>query len=470
MVVGLKKFFISCLFLLVASALASVSGVHAATILIDSASKADDYGFSEPRDGSNDNVRGSDAVADARGGTSALVMQLSSTEQRATISWEPTSQLTKQGVLDLGTVSFDYFASATLIEEGADLSFKIRCGPSNTSITYSFPEGLTTGAWDSKTIDFDEAQFYKTINGVQRQQTLGAWVNDSDWCHGRALDRIRDLQIGAGANDNSIENTTEVYIDYPQFGGTGEDIYNFELGATDSLAFPPSAPEGLAAEAGDGFAVITFSEPNDNGYPITNYAWSTDGVTFETEPVDASTSITIEPLINGQTYSITLKAINEVGESDASDPVSVTPQASKILPAAPIIDSVITSNKQFVINFTQPPVTGESAVLDYKLKVVGFGDFSTEQTDSPITVTGAENDSTYVVSIAAENADGIGPDSDQVTVNMPPDSDGDGVLDPNDACPNDPTCTYLSVPTLPWPALLTLLGLVGWYGKRRLMS
>ena len=121
MVVGLKKFFISCLFLLVASALASVSGVHAATILIDSASKADDYGFSEPRDGSNDNVRGSDAVADARGGTSALVMQLSSTEQRATISWEPTSQLTKQGVLDLGTVSFDYFASATLIEEGLSL-------------------------------------------------------------------------------------------------------------------------------------------------------------------------------------------------------------------------------------------------------------------------------------------------------------------------------------------------------------
>ena len=159
-----------------------------------------------------------------------------------------------------------------------------------------------------------------------------------------------------------------------------------------------------------------------------------------------------------------------MGESDASDPVSVTPQASEILPAAPIIDSVITSNKQFVINFTQPPVTGESAVLDYKLKVVGFGVRPTEQTDSPITVTGAENDSTYVVSIAAENADGIGPDSDQVTVNMPPDSDGDGVLDPNDACPNDPTCTYLSVPTLPWPALLTLLGLVGWYGKRRLMS
>lgn len=469
MVVRLRKLFISWFVLLVACGLASVSSVRAATILIESASTADDYGFSEPRDGSNENVRGSDAEADARGGTSALVMQLSSDKQRATISWEPTGQLTKQGVLDLGTVSFDYFASASLLEEGADISLKIRCGSSNTSITHSFPEGLTAGAWYSKVIDLSTALFYKDINGAVRTQTLGAWVTDGDWCHGQVLDRIRDLQIGAGANDNPIANTTEVYIDYPQFGGTGEDIYNFELEATDSLAFPPSAPEGLAAEAGDGFAVITFSEPDDNGYPITNYAWSTDGITFETEPVDASTSITIEPLTNGQTYSITLKAINEVGDSDASDPVSVTPQASKILPAAPIIDSVITSNRQFVINFTQPPVTGESAVLDYKLKVVGFGDFPTEQTDSPITVTGAENDSTYVVSIAAENEDGIGPDSDLVTVNMPPDSDGDGVLDPDDACPNDPTCTYLSVPTLPWPALLTLLGLVGWYGKRRLM-
>ena len=58
---------------------------------------------------------------------------------------------------------------------------------------------------------------------------------------------------------------------------------------------------------------------------------------------------------------------------------------------------------------------------------------------------------------------------DPVIIAFKIDTDGDGVPDLDDACPNDPTCTSLPVPTLPWPALLILLGLVGWYGKRRLM-
>ena len=215
--------------------------------------------------------------------------------------------------------------------------------------------------------------------------------------------------------------------------------------------------------------VIISRNGSDNGAPITNYSWSSDGTTFTPlDPEDASTSITISPLTNNQNYSITLKAINSEGSSGASDPVSVTPLASEILPAAPEITSVEPGYEQFKINFTQPPITGEGAVIDYRLYVEGIGEYSTGQTQSPITVTGAQNGATYEVSIAAENDDGIGPDSNQVTVTVPPDTDDDGVQDPNDPCPNDPTCTYLSVPTLPWPALLTLLGLIGGLGYRRL--
>jgi hypothetical protein len=136
-----------------------------------------------------------------------------------------------------------------------------------------------------------------------------------------------------------------------------------------------------------------------------------------------------------------------------------------------VITSVEPGNEQFTINFTQPSVSNESDITQYLLRVEGIKDpIPTSQTESPLTVTGATNGTTYTVSIVAKNADGVGPDSNQSTVTLPPDTDGDGVPDSEDACPTDPTCTALPVPVLPWPALLMLLGLLGWYGKRRLVS
>lgn len=88
----------------------------------------------------------------------------------------------------------------------------------------------------------------------------------------------------------------------------------------------PDAPTGLSATAGNGEASISFTPGSDGGSAITNYMYSTDGITYTAlSPADTSSQITITGLTNGITYSITLKAVNAIGDSVASASVSVTP-------------------------------------------------------------------------------------------------------------------------------------------------
>lgn len=463
MAVRLTKLFTSCFVVLVASALALVNIAHAATIVIDE-NNVRESPFREPLDTSSRNVEGSDAVNDDRGGTSALVLRLSAEKEKATVEYTVGSSVqTLEDVVALGKVSFDIYSDIDL--SGSALggaAFKVKCGGTAVSAEIPYPAALS---WETIEIDLATATFSKGAVG----QTLEEWKNDSSWCAG--FSRVQTFQVGIGSAGKPPPSDYNVYLDYFQFG-TGADVYNFELANGTDVIGVPDAPTNLSAEAGDGFAVITFEQPegSDNGAEITNYSWSGGGVTDRAlDPADKSTSIMIPELTNGITYSITLKAINSEGASDASGAVDVTPQATEVLPAAPVITSVEPGNQQFKINFTQPSVTNESDIAEYLLRVEGIDDpIPTSQTESPLTVPGATNGATYEVSIAAKNDDGVGPDSNQVTVTLPPDTDGDGVPDPNDPCPNDPTCASLPVPTLPWPALLTLLSLVGWLGYRRL--
>lgn len=87
---------------------------------------------------------------------------------------------------------------------------------------------------------------------------------------------------------------------------------------------PPDPPIGLSATPGNGFITISFTAGSDNGSPITDYLYSTDGITFNS--TGSSTSpITIAGLTNGVSYTIELKAVNAGGSSIASASVSETP-------------------------------------------------------------------------------------------------------------------------------------------------
>ena len=82
-----------------------------------------------------------------------------------------------------------------------------------------------------------------------------------------------------------------------------------------SGAAPPDAPTITGITPGDQSASIAFAAGADNGSAITNYEYSLSGGADWTARVPASTSspLTLDGLINGQTYMISLRAVNDEG-------------------------------------------------------------------------------------------------------------------------------------------------------------
>jgi hypothetical protein len=126
----------------------------------------------------------------------------------------------------------------------------------------------------------------------------------------------------------SFSGTTKV-------GGSRTIVWTADDGITTASAVstivytaPPGAPVGVSAGAGDGQASVSFEAPASNGgAQVTSYTVTSSpgGLTA----AGAGSPITVTGLVNGTTYTFTVKATNSAGigpTSAASNPV--TPFAS----------------------------------------------------------------------------------------------------------------------------------------------
>jgi hypothetical protein len=149
----------------------------------------------------------------------------------------------------------------------------------------------------------------------------------------------------------------------------------------------PDAPTSLVATPSDSQVSIAFTQGSDGGSDITNYQYSIDGITFTPfSPADTSSPVVITGLTNGTSYSIELKAVNIVGESVASDPVSATPG----IPPSPPTSLVATpGSAQVSVAFT-PGSSGTGTITNYQYSTdngTTFIEFSPADAASPVLIT-----------------------------------------------------------------------------------
>lgn len=111
------------------------------------------------------------------------------------------------------------------------------------------------------------------------------------------------------------------------YSPSSDSVRSFEYLAAATV---PGAPTVTSVTGGAGNVSVAFTPPNRNGgAAITNYQYSTDGSTYTAlSPAQTSSPATISGLEFGQTYSITLKAVNSVGASSASNSVSGGPTSA----------------------------------------------------------------------------------------------------------------------------------------------
>ena len=179
----------------------------------------------------------------------------------------------------------------------------------------------------------------------------------------------------------------------------------------------PDAPTIDSIAPGNAQATVSFTSGANNGSPITNYQHSLDGFVYTAlSPANPVSPITITGLTNGTDYFISLIAVNALGESVASNRVSVIVVAA---PDGPTIDSIAAGDGQAVITFT-PGADNGSPITFYTAYCIGATRAGGASTTSPITVSGLTSGEAYVCLVTATNDIGHSPISEASGVSVTP--------------------------------------------------
>jgi Fibronectin type III domain len=192
--------------------------------------------------------------------------------------------------------------------------------------------------------------------------------------------------------------------------GTGAPSNSYS--ATPSTV--PNPPTSLSATTGNTEATISFTAGSNGGSAITDYLYSTNGVTYVSSG-DSTSPITITGLTNGVTYNITLKAVNANGNSIASIAVSVTPN-NVVVPLAPVLTGIsFKTTDSMTITFTQ--ASNGITITNYKYSLNGgpFFPLSPVDTSSPVTINGLASNTSYDIRLRAVSAVGDGDVSNTLT-------------------------------------------------------
>lgn len=160
--------------------------------------------------------------------------------------------------------------------------------------------------------------------------------------------------------------------------------------------------------------VVYFTPPSIPGGTISNYEYSLNGVTYVSGNTTAS-PITISNTTNEVEYSVTVRAINQVGASLPSN--EALGLSGK--PAAPSITDVVADTvrgNRLNVFFDPPLSDGGSQITNYHYSINGGASFVSAETDaSPIYISGLTNGQVYSIALKAQNATYLGIASQTVS-------------------------------------------------------
>jgi fibronectin type 3 domain-containing protein len=206
-------------------------------------------------------------------------------------------------------------------------------------------------------------------------------------------------------NDTSVLNDVIYTYTVSATNNIGEGALSSSWATTKTV---PTAPHGLQSNEGDGYVLLTWSAPSDDGgLNIIGYNIYRDSVLIDTVTGNQlywnDTTV-----VNGVTYTYKVSANNSLGESLFSSEVDGTPMAK---PSAPLNLQVEDGDGYVYLTWSVPVDDGGSAVVEYHIYRNGALLDTVSTGQLWFNDTKVVNGVTYTYSISANNDAGEGPES-----------------------------------------------------------
>jgi hypothetical protein len=194
---------------------------------------------------------------------------------------------------------------------------------------------------------------------------------------------------------------------------------------------PPDAPTDLAGTAGDGSIDLTWTAPFDGGSPITSYNVKYDVVGGKNETIVDTRSnkslYSLTGLTNGQTYVLSVSAVNAIGEGVYSTTTEVGLDSIDVgLPPSAPANLSATGGQNKVPLTWDAAVEKGSAVTDYivayrvKNSGLDYTEISTKSTKTVYSVLDLADATIYEFIVYAVSDAGNSVASDAVSATTLP--------------------------------------------------
>lgn len=240
------------------------------------------------------------------------------------------------------------------------------------------------------------------------------------------LTLLSTVDTSTSYQDSTTVNGTTYHFAVAARNDLGEGPRSAFASATPTGA--PPAPAGLAGQASNGNASLTWQAPaSDGGSPLTGYAVYRSlggGPLVLVASLGTSVSFEDSNLSNGVGYTYRVAAVNAYGEGPRSGALSVTPVGP---PEAPTLLGLASSGDSLTITWEAPASDGGRPVTGYTLyRRAGSGSMEPIGTVGVVTTytdAGLTYGQTYYYQVTAVNDAGEGARSSlgSETLGAPPD-------------------------------------------------
>jgi titin len=215
-----------------------------------------------------------------------------------------------------------------------------------------------------------------------------------------------------------ISNGTEYPVEVRALNALGDSLASSPVEAEPATV--PGAPT-VTLTPGDGTIGVAASITNNGGSSVTEIDYSLDGAPFVSTGTTSST-FTIPGLVNGTTYTVSVRADNAIGNGNVSTPASATPLT---VPGAPTNVLAASDSASADASWSAPASDGGSPVTGYTATAytssAGTTIAGTACTTATLdcSVTGLTNGTTYYIGVVATNAAGSSVTSSPLTAVTP---------------------------------------------------